>query len=178
MRRGLTLFAILMAVLTVLSSCSPPPPPAASQVLLSMETALTESGQPLPDGVIRLTAASPDSPDCLTEALFSALYGEAARGLLASEDGQTPPVGDAALFLSLAPYPRARAVFRCSDLRTAATVAGLCQGRVDTLRRGFGGGGGTEIPWQGSVSVEGCYVILVVAEDPRPAVSAAKRAIG
>ena len=173
MRRFLALSALLLAVLCAVS-CSPTPPPAASEVLLSMEAALADSGQPLPNGTIRLTAAPADSPHYLTEALFSALYGEAARGLLTAETGRTSPVGDAALFLSFAPQPRELAVFRCSDLRTASTVAGLCQGRVDALGREFEAEDGRALSWQGRVSVQGCYVILVCAEDPGPALAAAK----
>ena len=192
MRRFLALFALLYAFLCAVS-CSPTPPPAASEVLLAMETALTDSGQPLPDGTLRLTASPPDSPHHLTETLFSALYGEAARGLLTGETGQTPPIGDAALYLSLslssAAGTRELAVFRCSDLRTASTVAGLCQGRLDLLCRAAEGLAeaaatvntvntvNTENAVKGAVVTEGCYVILAVAEDPAPAIKAARRMI-
>ena len=174
MRRLLVWFAVLMTLGVTVSSCSPSPPPSASEVLLAMQSALAESGQPLPDGVIRLTAAPTNSPSCLTETLFSALYGEAARGLLTAEGEQLPPIGDGATYLSYASYPRELAVFRCSDLSCAATVGRLCQSRVDILCRRVSE---AEISVKGRVWVEGCYVILAVCEDPTPAIDAAKSLI-
>ena len=133
----------------------------------------------LPDGLIYTRAADPDSPSYLTDTLFSALYGEAARGLFQPDtaaDGEpVPPIGDAALFLSISPYPCELAVFRCSDLRSASTVAGLCRTRLDMVERGYRGSEWEAVAQKGKVSVDGCYVLLAVAEDPDAVLASAKR---
>lgn len=156
-----------------------PPPIPAREVLSAMQAVMTETAQPLPDGLLYTRSTDPSSPAYLTDTFFSALYGEAARGLL---DGDTagdtaPAVGDVAIFLSVAPYPCELAVFRCSDIRTATTVAGLCRGRLDTVARGY-----AESEWQavaegGRVAVEGCYVFLVMAEDPDAVIGRATRMV-
>ena len=62
------LLALLLSAVLLLSACgTSAPPPAASEVLTAMLTAVTDTAQPLPDGVIRLSSAPADSPDCLTE---------------------------------------------------------------------------------------------------------------
>ncbi len=177
----------------LLTSCGrqTTPPPSAAEVLTAMTDAMTASAQPLPDGLTYTRAADPASPSYLTDTLFSALYGEAARGLFlpdaAPETGGVPPVGDlspigdpspigdAAVYLSLSAYPCELAVFRCSDLRTAATVAGLCQSRLDTVAVGHRNSEWAEIAAGGRVAVEGCYVLLAVAEDPGAVLEAARR---
>ncbi len=143
------------------------PPPSAAELLAVMQTALTDTAQPLPDGLTYTRALPPDDRAYLTDPLFSALYGEAARGLLEETDSAgVPVVGDVALFLSVAPYPCELAVFRCSDIRTAATVAGLCRGRLDSVARGFSGSEWEATAGRGQVAAEGCYVFLVISEDP------------
>ena len=174
--RRLYVFLCLM-ILAICTACSSSPPPPASLVLTAMQEAMIESGQPIPDGVVRLTASSAESPDHLTEVFFSALYGEAARSLL-NGDESTPPVGDAAMFLSLAAYPCELAVFRTSDVRTAKTVERLCRERLDLLVQGYRESPWAEIPTRGIVRTKGCFVILVVAEDPLPIVRAALGVIG
>lgn len=165
----------------ILPSCGgrDAPPPSAPDVLTAMETAMTDTAQTLPDGLIYTRAADPSSPSYLTDTLFSALYGEAARGLFqpdtAAEGESVPPIGDAALFLSISPYPCELAVFRCSDLRSAATVAGLCYGRLDAVAQGYRGSEWEAIAQKGRVAVEGCYVLLAVAEDPDEILTRAKR---
>ena len=175
--------SLLLALATVsvllLSSCGgATPPPSASAVLTAMLTAAETTAQPLPDGVIRLTAAPSDSPSRLTETFFSALYGEAARGLLSEGETQGPLVQDAALYLSVAPYPCELGVFRCADGRGAAELADLCRGRLDTLSRGFAGGEYEEAATRGRVAVVGNWVFLVLCEDPSPLLEAARRAVG
>ena len=64
-----------------------------------MISEMERTAQPLPDGVIRLSSAPVDSPDYLTETFLSALYGEAARGLLGEDSTHSHPVQDAALYL-------------------------------------------------------------------------------
>ena len=167
MRRlaGLTLILALFFC----SSCrtSKSPPPTAEAVLTAMQSVMTRTAQPLPDGLIYSRQAATDAPQYLTETFFTALYGRAAEGLLAAENASDgiPSVGDAALFLSVAIYPCELAVFRCSDTDAVPTVVSLCRGRLDTVARGFAG---TE--WesaaQGVVVTEGCFVLLVVSEDP------------
>ena len=132
------LLALLLSAVLLLSACGTSgPPPAASEVLTAMLNAMEDTAQPLPDGLTRLSSAPADTPDRLTETVFSALYGAAARGLLGGDSTESPPITDAALFLSLSPYPCELGVFRGVDESAAGTVAGLCRGRLDTLARGF-----------------------------------------
>ena len=173
-------FLVLLLILSLLfSACGTSgPPPAASEVLTAALTAVTDTAQTLPDGIIRLTAAPAESPHRLTETLLSALYGEAARGLLDGDSTDNPPVQDAALYLSVAPYPFELGVFRCADGDTAGEVAALCRGRLDTLARGFAESEWREAAAGGRVAVEGNWVLLVLCEDPAPILEAARRAVG
>ena len=172
-------FLVPVLILSLLlSACgTSDPPPAASEVLTAMLTAVTDTAQPLPDGVIRLSSAPVDSPDYLTETFLSALYGEAARGLLGEDSTHSRPVQDAALYLSVAPYPFELGAFRCADGDTARTVAALCRGRLDTLARGYGGSEWERVAAGGQVGVEGNYVLLVLCEDPASALKAARRLV-
>ena len=173
-------FLVLLLILSLLlPACGKSdPPPAASEVLTAVLTVVTDTAQPLPDGITRLTASPADSPDRLTETLLSALYGEAARGLLGDGTASTPPVQDAALYLSVSPYPFELGVFRCADGDTARTVAALCRGRLDTLARGFVGSEWGEVAAGGRVAAEGNWVFLVLCEDPAPILEAVRRDIG
>ena len=181
MRRLILCFACWLLSLSGLVSCAgkETPPLSAADVLLVMQAAMADTAQPLPDGLTYTRTADPSSPSYLTDTLFSALYGEAARGLFApdaaADSEPVPPIGDAALFLSVAPYPCELAVFRCSDLRSAATVAGLCRARLDIVARGYAEAEWGAIARNGAVTVEGCYVLLVVAEDPQPVLASARR---
>ena len=177
---GYSRFLVPILILSLLlSACGTSgPPPAASEVLTAALTAVTDTAQTLPDGIIRLTAAPADSPHRLTETFFSALYGEAARGLLDGDSTDSPPVQDAALYLSVAPDPFELGVFRCADGDTARTVAALCRGRLDTLARGFAGSEWEEMASGGRVAAEGNWVFLVLCEDPAPILEAARRAVG
>ena len=181
MRRALLfLICYLLSVLS-LPSCAgrETPPPSAMDVLAAMQKAMTDTAQPLPDGLTYTRGADVDAPSYLTDTLFSALYGEAARGLFQPDtnDGNqaVPPIGDVALFLAVSPYPCELAVFRCSDLRSAATVAGLCRGRLDTVAQGYRGSEWESVAQGGKVTVDGCYVLLAVAEDPDEVLARAKR---
>ncbi len=181
MRPLLRLLTCVLFLSCLLTSCGGrlTTPPSAMAVLTAMQTAMTDTAQTLPDGLIYTRAADPASPSYLTDTLFSALYGEAARGLFQSDtttDGEpVPPIGDAALFLSISPYPCELAVFRCSDLRSASTVAGLCRARLDIVARGYRGSEWEAVAQKGKVSVDGCYVLLAVAEDPDAVLASAKR---
>ena len=174
-------FLVLILTLALfLSACGKEtPPPPAMEVLTAMQATMTDTAQTLPDGLTYTRSAEPSSPEHLTDALFSALYGEAARGLLSADGsaGQegSPAIGDVAIFLSIAPYPCELAVFRCSDLRSAATVAGLCRTRLDTVARGYGDSEWASISQNGRVAVDGCYVLLAVAEDPEAVLAEARR---
>lgn len=178
MRRAPICLVLICLLCLWLCACGgqEPPPISAREVLTAMQAVMTETAQPLPDGLLYTRAADPSSPAYLTDIFFSALYGEAARGLLdgdamegtpSATEGSVPAVGDAAIFLSVAPYPCELAVFRCSDIRTATTVAGLCRGRLDAVARGYAGSEWQPIAERGRVAVEGCYVFLVIAEDPQ-----------
>ncbi len=153
-------------------------PVEATAVLEAMLSAMETSGQVIPDGRIYSRSVPTDAVNYLGDTLFSAIFGEAARGLLMSPDGALPAVGDVALFLSTAPHPTELVVLRCSDARGCATVAKLCRGRLDTVANAWAGS-----EWallllrQATVSVEGAYVLLVIAEDPAPLIRAATSCI-
>ena len=160
---------LVLSLLLSLAACGrrETPPPAAWEVLAAMQSVMTRTAQPIPEGLLYRRASSPDNPDYLTEALFTALYGRAAEGLLREDgEGGTAAVGDAALFLSVAPYPCELAVFRCSDTDTVPTVVSLCRGRMDAVLKGFAEGP-LAADATGLVTVEGCFVLLIIAEDPQ-----------
>ena len=178
MRPRCLLALLLSAALLLLPACGREnPPSSAAEVLAAMLTAMEATAQPLPDGITRLSFAPADTPDRLTETFFSALYGEAARGLLGGDSTESPPITDAALFLSLSPYPCELGVFRCADESTAGTVAGLCRGRLDTLARGYKGSEWEGVAAGGQVVLAGNYVFLVICEDPAPVLEAARRLV-
>ncbi len=151
-------------------------PLPASDVLAAMRAAVRD----LPDGVLYHRAALPDDPQYLTDTLLSALYGEAARGIAVAPGAGTPgidttaPVNDIALFLSVAPQPVELAVFRCSDVRGTATAAKLCRARLEIIRHAWAGSEWAGMAEGAVVTVEGSYVLLVVAEDPDQVVAAAR----
>ncbi len=188
--------AVLVALFLSLTGCRGEVPPAsAASVLLAMCETLPVSGQPEGDatagdtqgmgGVALYTrSGDPAGGGFLSETLFSALFGEAARGLL-SQATDTPDaaasatvaVNDAAVCLSVMPTPVEMAVLRCSDERGAATAAGLCQTRLDALRRAWAGTECAGLVEGGRVIVAGSYVLLVVTPNPERAEDAAKRVI-
>ena len=175
--RRLYFLSLLLAAVLLLDACgraSPPPP--ASEVLAVMLSAMKDTAQPIPDGAVRLTSAPADSPDYLTETFFAALYGEAARGLLGGDSAPSFPITDAALFLSLSPYPCELACFRCADESAARTVAGLCRGRLDTLSQGYAESEWAGVATGGQVAVKGNWVLLALCEDPSQILEAARRA--
>ena len=178
--RSLCLSVPLLILVLFFSACGrDTPPPTASEVLTAMLTAMEDTAQTTPDGVLRLTAAPSESPDYLSDTFFSALYGEAARGLLTAEGTEGyRAVNDAALFLSMSSYPCELAVFRCSDIRAAVTVAGLCRSRLDTLAHGFAGSEWEAVAVGGQISVEGCYVLMAVTDDPAAVLEAARGVLG
>ncbi len=171
---------LTLAAVLLFSSCGrETPPPSAAEVLTAMESAMDATAQTRPEGAVYDRSLPPDAPAYLSDTFFSALYGEAARGLLMAEDGEGTyrAVGDAALFLSVSLYPCELAVFRCSDTRAAATVAGLCRARLDTVARGYAKSEWAEIAQRGQVAVEGCFVLLAVTEDPAAVLEAARRCL-
>jgi len=170
-RRMALLFIVVFCLLA--ASCSPRPPASAEAVLDSMCAVMGEGA----NGLVRVRGVPSDSPLYLTDALLSALYGSAARGWLEAEDGDTPLINDAALFLSVAQIPFELAVFRCSDARGAATAAAICRARLDTIRRAWQGSQWTGELENAVVVVEGEFVLLVVAPDPDVVLEAARRTI-
>ena len=166
---------LILSLALLLSACGTNAlPPAASEVLTVLLGEMEATAQPLPDGLIRLTDAPENSPNCLTAVFFSALYGEAARGLLWDGADTVPPIQDAALYLSVSPYPCELGVFRCVDETTAREVASLCRGRLDPLARGFLGSEWEEIAAGGRVGTVGNWVVLVLCEDPAHVLDAAR----
>ena len=178
MRRARVYVALLIGILLIFSGCGErEPPPSASEVLAAMQAVMEDTAQILPEGLVYTRASSPTDPGYLNDTLFSALYGETARGLLADEPSERSVISDAALFLSVAPYPCELAVFRCSDARGTATAAAICRARLDAICCAWQGS-----EWAGEledsvVAVEGEYVLLVVAPDTDAVLEAARRAI-
>ncbi len=154
------------------------PPPSAATVLTAMQAAMEDTVPPPPDGKCYDRSASPDASSYLGDTLISALYGETARGLLVPEiDGTSAAVGDAAIFLSVAPHPGELAVLRCSDARGTTTAAGICRARLDLIRRAWAGTEYEALTARAVVTVEDSFVLLIVAEDPEAVIDAARRAI-
>ena len=180
MRRTLPLLILILIVSFLCPSCqgASSPPPAAEAVLSAMQAVMVRTAQPLPEGLIYSRVAAAEAPQYLTDTFLTALYGRAAEGLLTAENGsgRVASVGDAAMFLSVAPYPCELAVFRCSDTDVVPTVVSLCRGRLDTVARGF-----AETKWesaaQGIVATEGCFVFLIIAEDPEAVAEGARAAL-
>lgn len=140
----------------------------------------------------------------LTGTLFAALYGSTGRGWLGADstnrtdtaDGGTASpaptqanqaegaaeavptlIQDGAVFLSTVMHPFELGVFRCADLDGALSVAALCQTRLDTLRTTWQNSAYAVCVERAVVTVEGCYVLFIVADDPEPLLEAARRAI-
>lgn len=139
----------------------------------------------------------------LTGTLFAALYGPTGRGWLGADsidDGSTDSgtaspaptqanqaegaaeavptlIQDGAVFLSTVMRPFELGVFRCADLDGALSVAALCQTRLDTLRTTWQDSAYAVCVERAVVTVEGCYVLFIVADDPEPLLEAARRVI-
>ncbi len=173
---------LLLSLCLSLTGCGRAPLPAsASAVLLGMCEEIPSGASDVHSYALYTRDAASESrhPDAgaLTETLFSALYGEAARGLLSTSTDAPPAINDAAICLSVSPTPIELAVFRCSDTRGTATAAGLCRSRLDTLRRAWEGTEWEDVTREGFVSVEGSYVLLIVTPRPDRALRAARACI-
>ncbi len=182
---------VCFALLVGLCGCRATPPASARAVLLAMcetlPTTAEDGATPLAHIALYTRACDPAAGEYLSDTLFSALYGEAARGLLSASAGAAAnpsasvpsyaAISDAAICLSVTPSPTELAVFRCSDERGAATAAGLCRARLDALERAWTGSADEATVKRGLVTVVGSYVLLVVSPDPDRAVNAARRSI-
>ncbi len=172
---------VLGTLLLALTGCLPgqrgnrTPPAAAAAILQGMCETRADAD---PHSVATyLRSSSPDGGNYLSDTLFSALYGEAARGLLSGTADTPAAINDAAICLSVAPTPVELAVFRCSDERGLATAVGLCQSRLDTVRAAWVGTEWETLTESGCVAVEGSCVLLVILPNPDRAVDAARRII-
>lgn len=169
----------LLCALLFLTGCGRVTAPASSSaVLAAMCAEPGGAGQDIAATCAVYTrAASPYGDEYLSDTLFSALYGEAARGLLQGTDEIPAAINDAAVCLSVAPVPLELAVFRCSDTRGTATAVGLCRARLETVRGAWRGTDHEAVVTEGVVTVEGSYVLLVVAPNPDRVLRAARAAI-
>ncbi len=149
------------------------PPAPADAVLLAMADTLGTGHT----GKIYTRASNPEGGEFLSETLFSALFGEAARGLLRGTENAPPAINDAALYLSVSPTPVELAVFRCSDMRGTATAEGLARTRLDSLRNAWRDTDWADMTESGTVIVSGNYVLLILAPNPDRAEAAAGRVI-
>ncbi len=170
-------FWILLSFLSgCLTGCRGERPPATAEAVLRgmCDAGVATDGQA---HAVYDRAADPAGGRYLSDTLFSALYGEAARGLLTGIPDAPAAIGDAVICLSVAPTPRELAVFRCSDERGCTTAVGLCRARLDAVRRAWVGTEWEAMTEGGTVTVVGSYVLLVITEDPDRALDAARAVI-
>lgn len=168
-------------------SCAPSsPPPDAASVLAAMQSAATE----LPAGQVFSRRADPAGADHLSDMLFAALFGPAARGWLAdasdvsniSDPDQTEVastgaiIQDAALFLSVAPHPAELVVLRCTDSVSALSAAALCRERLSTLCVMWDDTAYAAWVAGGQVTVSGTFVLFAVSPAADDIVRAGMRA--
>ena len=172
------LLLVLTLLLPPLSGCSSAPPPDAREVL----TAMTAAAGTLPAGRVYDRRAAPEGKGYLSDTLFSALYGPAARGWLGSDeadadDGGTAMIPDAAVFLSEIPHPGELAVLVCADSDSALSAAGLCRLRLDTLMNTWKDSEYAVWTDRAAVTVVDCCVLMAVVPDPDAVFAAARRAL-
>ncbi len=173
-KRGIhaTAAGLICILLFSWAGCGRGTPPAEAAAVLS---AMCETADTALTCRTYTRAAAPSDGAYLSDTLFSALYGEAARGLLQESDGVAAAINDAAVCLSMAASPVELAVLRCSDVRGTATAAGLCRARLDAVRRAWAGTAWEAMTAEGTVTVVGSYVLLVIAPHPDKALRAARR---
>lgn len=175
---------VWLLVLTVvpgcLSGCGRTPPPPARDVL----EAMCAAAGTMPVGEVYDRASDPAGKGYLSDVLFAALYGPAARGRLGGTESDAPDepaapamIPDAAVFLSSRQHPAELAVLRCADADGALTAASLCRLRLDSLRDEWQGTDCALWVDRADVTVEGCYVLMAVVPDPEAAFDAARRVI-
>ncbi|MCQ2430283.1 MAG: hypothetical protein MJ192_08135 [Clostridia bacterium] len=180
-------FLAFLLILTVIIlfpvGCASSPPPAAGTVLSAMQDA---AGQ-LPAGQVYDLRNDPSARGYLSDTLFSALYGPAARGLLGSGgadagDGRQPmtataAITDAAVFLPEVPHPGELAVMICPDADSALSAAALCRLRLDLLKNAWKDSEYAVWTERAAVTVEDCCVLMAVTTDPDTVFEAARQVI-
>ena len=158
---------LLCVIWTGTVSCRKEAPVQAVSVLNAMQA----EAKPLPAGLVYDRRSDPAGKEYLSDVLFAALYGPAARGCF-GEDRQTgeaegssvvPPLADdGALFLSAVPHPAELAVLRCPDPSSALSVAALFRERLETLRIAWAGTEYAEWVEMGQVTVVDGFVLFAV----------------
>ena len=165
--------------LSCLSSCGKVSAPASASAVMTAACADPDvAGRDVPDTCAIYTRdAARENADYLSDTLFSALFGEAARGLLSGSDTAPAAINDAAVCISVYPTPFEIAVLRLSDVRGTATAAGLCRARLDAVQNAWRDTEHKATADAGVVTVEGSYVLLVIAPNPERVLRAARAAI-
>ena len=176
---GLLCALLFLFCPTTLAGCGKVSAPASASAVLSAVCADPDvTGRDVPDTCAIYTRdAACESADYLSDTLFSALFGEAARGLLSGSDTAPAAINDAAVCISVSPTPFEIAVLRLSDVRGTATAAGVCRTRLDTVQNAWRGTEQEAVANAGVVTVEGSYVLLVIAPNPERVLRAARAAI-
>ncbi len=152
---------LLLCVLPLLfTGCRRQTPPASALTVLS---AMSEG---MSTTHIYTRAVAESDGTYLSDTLFSALFGEAARGLLRGDAHTPAAINDVAILLSISKTPVELAVFRCSDARGTATAEGLARTRLDAVRRAWVGTEWEVLTAEGFVAVEGSYVLLIITPHP------------
>lgn len=130
----------------------------------------------LPAGQVFSRRADPAGADHLSDTLFAALFGPAARGWLADASDVSDPdqtgvsstgaiIQDAALFLSVAPHPAELVVLRCTDSVSALSAAALCRERLSTLCVMWDDTAYAAWVEGGQVTVSGTFVLFAVSPE-------------
>lgn len=172
---------LLMAAAFLLVSCGTENPPAqARDVAAAMLAAIPSP----PAGRILSRDADPAGKEYLSGTLLSALFGPACRDWLGDEpesdtDGghSEPLIGDAAVFLPTGLHPGELAVFRCTRADGAVSAAAVCENRLAALRSAWKDSTYGDLLARACVRVEGCWVLLIVADDPDAVLAAARDAL-
>lgn len=147
-------------------------------MLAAMQAAATE----LPAGQVFTRTSDPSAADWLSDTLFAALFGPAARGWL-SEDAEPTDISggaiiqDAALFLSLAPHPAELVVLRCADSASALSAATLCRERLRVLRATWSGTDYAAWVESGQVTVAGTFLLFAVSPEADELLRVGARAV-
>ena len=170
--------AIMGIICRVITGCHTEnkPPVDTLFVLQTMISAVEK----IPTGQCRSSSSDEGTKEFLSPDLLAGLYGEASRKWIHDTDDAI--LDSAAVYLSEQRHPFELAVFRCKNEGDISggqgSVMGICQSRLASVARAWQGSEYESVVTHAIVIHEKQFVILIVAEDPAPIITAAKKAIG